>query len=233
MRLEGGRALHPGRRRVVLVEATDVRDVLPQRFVRCLRLEVGVDELGPGRGRNGDDAPARRHAIDDHAGFGEVRQEVASCTRGIEPGQRIGSLRSGERDASRVLVGEVEEAVPHPRRHVVERVLGGEREPLALEPLVEVDDVDVLRSALVRSSCDPPGQVLLPDGARDGDELSGLDVRTEDGEVGEPVRQGFEAGHAGGTLARMAPCASMHISHARASPRADARMRSSARAASA
>ena len=48
-----------------------------------------------------------------------------------------------------MLVGEVEQALSHPRRDEVERVVGRVQDPLALHPLVEVEDVDVLRAALV------------------------------------------------------------------------------------
>ena len=56
---------------------------------------------------------------------------------------------------------------------------------LALQPLVEVQDVDVLRAPLVRGTRDPARDVLLADVARDRDQLPRLDVRSEDGELRE------------------------------------------------
>ena len=58
---------------------------------------------------------------------------------------------------------------------------------LALDPLVEVEDVDVLRAAEIRGPRDLARQRLLPDEARDGDVLALLDVRAEDGELGEAL----------------------------------------------
>src|SRR5262249_52355506 len=68
---------------------------------------------------------------------------------------------------------------------VVEGVLGGVEEALALEPLVEVDDVDVPRAPLVCEARDLAGQLLLADVAGDCDELARLDVRTAHRQVGE------------------------------------------------
>ncbi len=104
-----------------------------------------------------------------------------------------------------MLVGEVEQTLAHPRGHVVERVLGGVRDALALDPLVEVEDVDVLGAALVGAARDLPRDLFLADVARDGDELTGLDVRAEDREIGELVLPRFDPGHRGRTLARMRP----------------------------
>ena len=102
-----------------------------------------------------------------------------------------------------MLVGEVEQSLAHPRGHVVERVLGSVHDALALDPLVEVEDVDVLGAPFVGRARDPPGHVLLADVARDRDELAGLDVRPEDGELGELVLPRFDPAHGGNTLARM------------------------------
>ena len=207
VRLELGRARDPGLRRIVRVEPADVRDVLPEPLVRGLGLEFRVDELGPRWGGHGDDVPARRHAIDDLAGLREVREEIASGARRVEPRERARRVRTREGDARGVLVGEVEQALSHPRRDEVERVVGRVQDALALHPLVEVDDVDVLRAALVRGASDAARDVLLADVARDRDELAGLDVRAEDGELGELVLPRVDLAQGRDTLARMARCA--------------------------
>ena len=153
-------------------------------------------------------------------GLREVGEEVAPGSRRIEPFERARRVRAGERDARRVLVGEVEQALAHPRRDVVERVLGGVRDALALQPLVEVEDVDVLRAPLVGGARDPAGDVLLADVARDRDELTRLDVRAEDGELARAVSfHVVDLAHGGNTLARMAACASTPTSRAPASRR--------------
>ena len=106
-----------------------------------------------------------------------------------------------------MLVREVEQSLGHPRRDEVERVLGGVRDPLALQPMIEVEDVDVLGALLVRQPGDPPGQVLLVEGARDRDELSGLDVRPEDGKTSELLAPLLDPAHGGNpTPARMRRC---------------------------
>ncbi len=75
---------------------------------------------------------------------------------------------------------------------------------LALEPLVEVEDVDERGTALVGGPSDLAGQLLLPDVARDADELTGLHVGAEaDDEVGEPAREIVVVVH-GSSLTRSA-----------------------------
>ena len=196
VRLQGRGALDPRLRRVVLVETADVRDVLPQLLVGGFPLEVGVHELRPRPCRHGDDVPARRHAVHDLTGLREIRQQIAAGACGVEPLQRARRVRARERDAGCVLVREMEQPLLHPRRCVVERVLGGVGDALALQPLVEVEDVDVLRAPQVRRARDLPRHLLLPDVAHDGYELPGLDVRAEDGELRELVRQRLDAIHA-------------------------------------
>ena len=53
-------------------------------------------------------------------------------------------MRPGEADATAVLVGELEQTLAHPLRHVLEGVLRGVDEALPLDPLVVVVDVDEL-----------------------------------------------------------------------------------------
>ena len=187
VRLQLRRAFRPRVWRIVRVESADVGDVLPELHEGVLAVEAGVHELGPRPRRRGDDAPARRHPVDDLARLREVGEEVAPCAGRVEAVERTRSVRTRERDARGVLVGEVEEPFPHPRRDEVERVVRRERDAFALEPLIEVEDVDVLRAALVGGARDPARQLFLPDVARDRDELPRLDVRAEHREGGELV----------------------------------------------
>ena len=158
LRLQRLRPLGPRLARVVRVEPADVCDVLPEPLVGSLGLELRIDDLRPRPGRRGDDAPARRHPVHDLARLGKVGEEIAAGSRRIEPVERARRMRARERDAGGVLVREVEEPLRHPWRHVVERSSVGVRDALALQPLVEVEDVDVLRALLVRGARDLPRQ---------------------------------------------------------------------------
>src|SRR5919106_679538 len=102
-------SIEPRLPRILLVQATDVRDRLPQPLVGLLRVQVRVHGLGPRSRRRGHDRPARGHAVHDLAGLGEVRQEVAPGAGGVEPRERVRRVRARERDTRRVLVGEIEE----------------------------------------------------------------------------------------------------------------------------
>ena len=151
------------------------------------RVELRIDRLRPRRRRGRDDRPVGRALVDDLAGLGQVGQHVATRATGIDPFERARRVRPGERDARCVLVGQVVQALAEPRRDEVERVLGRVLDALALDPLVEVEDVDVLRAAEVGGPRDLARERLLPDEARDGDVLALLDVRAEDGELGEAL----------------------------------------------
>ena len=70
-------------------------------------------------------------------------------------------MRPVERYPCCALGGEVQEPVTHPLRDVAERLRIAAEQPLALDPLVEVEDVDVQRPALVAGAGDFPGQLLL------------------------------------------------------------------------
>ena len=73
---------------------------------------------------------------------------------------------------------------------------------LALEQLVEVEDIHERGTTLVRGPRDLAGQPLLAEVARHADELAGLHVGTEaDHEVGEPAREIVVVVH-GGSLTR-------------------------------
>ena len=123
------------------------------------------------------------------ADLGQEGQEVGAGAVGGHVVERMRRLWPEERDPGRALVREVPEPVDHPGRDVRERLRVAAEQALALEPLVEVEDVDERGTALVRGPRDLAGQRLLPDVARDADELPGLHVGPEaDDEVGEPAR---------------------------------------------
>ena len=135
--------------RVVRVEPADVRDGLPELLrTRRLVLEVGVDDLCPGIAS----APGTMHQL-------VVMRFTTSPVSG-RYGRRSRPARAGSRPSSaRGACGPESEMRAacsserwssrsrHPRRDVVERVVVRERDALALHPLVEVEDVDVLRAA--------------------------------------------------------------------------------------
>ena len=224
VRLQHVDPLRPGCRRVPCVEATDVGDGFPQLPKRVPTLELGIDHLRPRACRRGHDAPVRRASVDDLARLRQVRQEIAAGASGVDAEECAWRMWSRERDPSSVLLGEVHEPLDHPRRDVVERVVCGVLDPLALQPLVEVQDVDVLGAALVSGAGQGARQLLFPDVARDRHELPGLDVGSEDRELGKLRGPLLDLTH-GRTLARvrMAQCGSTPTSRARGLPPGDAR----------
>ena len=138
------------------------------------------------------------------ADLGQERQEVGARAVGGHIVERVGRLRPGERDPRSALVREVPQPVDHPGRDVPERLGVAAEQALALEQLIEVEDVDERGTALVGGPCDLAGQPLLPDVARDADELARLHVGAEaDHEVGEPAREIVVVVH-GGSLTRRA-----------------------------
>jgi hypothetical protein len=70
------------------------------------------------------------------------------------------------------------------------------REPLALDPGVEGDDVDPAGASLVRGARNLARERLLAGVRRDADDLAGLDVRAvPDDEIGEPSSELGVVGH--------------------------------------
>ena len=165
-------ALAPCARRIVGIEPTDVGDRLPEQVVGVLRIGVGVDDRSPARRRRRSHAPVRRPSVHDSAGLRQVGEEVGAAAVGgdaLEGARRLGPT---QRDPGCMLGREVQQPVAHPRRDVVERRGIAVQQPLALDPLIPVEDVDVAGSALVRRSGDLARQLLLAGVARDADELA-------------------------------------------------------------
>ena len=182
-------ALAPGRHRVVLVQTADVQDALPELRHRLIRLGVGEDERGPWRRRARHRGPVRRARVDDLGRLAQEGKLVAAGPRGIEVAQHAGHRRPGQPDARRAQLAEREHPLAVPRRHVVERVLGGVQDARALDLQVEQLDVDELRARAVGALGDRPREVELARLGRDRDDLPRLHVG---GEVDDEVRVALE-----------------------------------------
>ena len=174
--------LHPLRPRgdgIVLVEPAHVGDRLPELVERIVGLRVGIDDLGPFPRRSGRDAPVRRPAVDDLARAREVGEEIETRAVAGHVIEGMGRMRAAERDPGGVLAREVLHAIRHPWRDVRERLRIAVEQPLALDPLVRVPDVDELGTTRVGGSRDLAGQFLLADVARDAEQLTRLNVGPE------------------------------------------------------
>ncbi len=89
--------------------------------------------------------------------------------------------------------------VGHPGRDVRERLRVAVEQPLALDPLVGVPDVDELGTTLVGGSRDLAGQFLLADVARDAEQLTRLNVGAElHDQIGEAAGQVGVVAHRAG-----------------------------------
>ena len=168
--------------------------------------QVGVHELRPRQRGARHDRPVRRALVDDLARLLDRGQPVAAGADRIEVLEQAGGDGPGQRDARGVVLAEREDALAEPRRHVVERVLGGVLDPRALDPRVEPADVDELGAAPVGALGQRADQPLLAGLAADGHDLALLQVAPEaDREVGEPLERGVVHGRrnlAGAAMAR-------------------------------
>ena len=130
-----------------------MQELLLELGERVLGRQVGVDELGPGRRRAGQDRPVDLAAADDLAGLADRRQAVAAGAHGVEVVEQARGDGPGERDRGAALAAEREDALAEPRRDVLERVVGGVLDPRALDPRVEPREIDELRALLVGARC--------------------------------------------------------------------------------
>ena len=118
------------------------------------------------------------------------------------------AARPAERQPRRVLAGEPLEALPDPRRHVVERVRVGVQEALALNERIPPEDVDVLRASLVGGARDRTCAFLHAEVCGHAEDLPRLEIAAEaDEQVGEALDIGGAVAHRGG---RLPPCGSTH-----------------------
>ncbi len=157
----------------------------PQPLVRLVLGQLGVHERGPFAVRARGDAPVGRALPDDPPELLDAREHVLAGKAHVEPVERVRRDDAGERHAAAVPLGVREHPAPVPLGHVVERVGIRVLDPSALDPGVEVVDVDELRAAVVGRRRDRARHLLLADLAVDDHDLAGLDVRTVDGELGE------------------------------------------------
>ena len=182
--------LVPRGRRVGLVQAQHVVELRPELVVRGRLVELGVDELRPGRMRAGHDRPVGRPLAHDAAGLLERRQLVAPEQRGIEAREDAGVDDAGQADARVAALAELIHATAEPGRNEPERLGVGVLDPRALDVRIEVLDVDEDRAGLVGRLGDRTRELLLADGRADGHDLARLHVDSAHGEVGEGVEAG-------------------------------------------
>ena len=143
------------------VQPAHVGDLLPQLVVGRLGVELGVDELRPGRRRRRRDGPVRRARADDLAALLDRGQHVAADERRVEVGHQPGRDVPRQPDAGGALLAEREHALAVPGRDEVQRLRIGVLHPRPLDPGIEVRDVDELGSGAVGRSrrsrgSDPP-----------------------------------------------------------------------------
>ena len=153
--------LRPGGDGIVLVEPADVRDRLPEPVERLVGLGVGIDDLGPLRRRSGRDAPVRGAAVDDRPGARQVRE--GDRARSARPARRRARAAHAARSARSARACSSEKCSI---RSVIQggmyekRLRVAVEQPLALDPLVGVPDVDELGAALVGGSARSRGSGL-------------------------------------------------------------------------
>ena len=200
------RARAPGGDRVVLVEAADVEQVASSCASAASGVEVGEDDLRPRGRRAGRDRPVRRAVVDDLAGLLERREAVAADARGVEVLEQAGGDRAREADARGADLAEREQALAVPVGDEVEVLLARVLDAGALDPGIEVLDVDELGAVAVRARRDGADHELLARLAGDRDDLPGLHVGAEsDDHVGEALEGGVV--HAPRLYAADARCA--------------------------
>ena len=167
--------------------------------------QVREHELRPRRRRAGRDRPVGRAVVDDLAGLLQRREAVAADARGVEVLHQAGRDRTGEADARGADLTQREQALAVPVGDEVEVLLARVLDAHALDPRVEVLDVDELGAAAVCALRDRPDQVLLAGLAGDGDDLARLHVGSEaDDDVGEAAKRGVV--HPDHLTTRGAPC---------------------------
>jgi hypothetical protein len=176
----------PRRRRVRLVEAADVGDLLPQPLGRGLGREVRVDEGGPGRigaGHHGPVDLGRHGHLDRLAHRG---QAVAAGPGRVHVVVEARGGRAGQGDEGRRHLPQGRGALAQPGRDPVERVLGRVLQARQLDVRVEPAQVHIARAAAVGGLGDRADQLLLPGPPAHRHHLARLHVRAHaHGEVGQ------------------------------------------------
>ena len=195
--MQGLLALTPCRDGIVLVEPTDVGQLLSQPRERRLALEIGIDDLGPGLGGEGHDRPVHEPLVDDLEPLLEIGKLVAAGSFRIDAIEDPGGDPRDEDDPGGVHVSELEHPLPVPLGHELERVFRGVLEAGFLDIRVEVGRIDEAGAAFVSALGNRTDDRFHAGLRLDRDDLAGLDVGAEvDGQVCEAFdRGGFhEAG---------------------------------------
>ena len=183
--VESVHAVFPRLDRIGLVETQHVLELTPQLFVRLLPAELRIDELAPFGMRARDDAPVGRAIRDDLAELPHPGQHVFADEVHVEPVEHVRRDDPLDRHATTVLLRVGEHPAPVPLRDEVERVGIRMLDAGALDPGVEVADVDEFRAAVVGRCGDCTRQLLLAELGGDQHDLARLDVRAVNGEIGE------------------------------------------------
>ena len=179
-----------------------------------------MHELGPGVGRAGQDRPVELAAADDLAALADRGQAVATAAHGVQIVEQARRDRAGERDRGAALAADGEDPLAVPRRHVLERVVGGVGDPGALDPRVEPRQIDELRALLVGPLGDRADEPLLARRPAQRDDLSRLQVGSEvDGELGEACKGDIVHGTASLAGARMQAVPVPRVSWSRSTAR--------------
>ena len=165
--------------RVGLVEPHRLRDRLPEP------VDVGLaeDVLGPGGRRRADDPPgelAHRLAARPLLVVGD-RLRLAD-PRPVEPVEEAGPRFRREQECGAVAVGDRLEPLDHPRRRVVERLLGCLLDQDAPDAVVDVTDVYEARPGVVGGGGERPHEVCVVEEAVDHHRLPRLHVDADAGD---------------------------------------------------
>jgi hypothetical protein len=180
--------LAPGDDRIGLVDAAHAEDVVPERRLRVVRVELRVDDPRPVERWPGAAAPVRRVVVDQLVVLRDEGPAVLGRALRIEAVAEPGRCRAGEHDAGAALLAVLEHALAVPRGDEVERVVGGVLHARPADMRVEVGEIDEARAVAVAARGDRACRRLAPDLAPQLDDLARLDVGAEaDDEIREAL----------------------------------------------
>ena len=172
-------AFTPGFGRIILVEAANVDDILPELAEGRVRLELRVNELRPLLCRSRSDTPVHGSLVDHLRPLLDPRENVTAQPLLVQAVEETGFDRAAERDRRGALVPELERPLSVPGRHEVERLVRYVLDAFAFEMGIPVVDVDELRPALVGACGDGAREVLLAESRGQIDDLAFLHVGAE------------------------------------------------------
>ena len=131
------------------------------------------------------DAPVGPAFADDHAELFDPRQHVLAGKAHVEPAEGVRGDDADERHPASARLRVREHAPAEPLGHEVERVRIRVLDASALDPGIEVVDIDELRAPVVGGSRDRSRERLLAELGGDQHDLAGLDIRPVNSELGE------------------------------------------------